>query len=328
MGWRTASARHGSSTVTPANQSARVTSALRAEDPPALGCYELLGRPGEGGMGAVFLGRDPAGTLVAVKVIRAEHARDESFRACFRSELNRVREVPACCTAEILDAAPEHRTPYRVVEYAAGPRLADVIGEQGPLRDGSLHSIAVGMASALAAIHSAGIVHRDLKPADVLPALGSPKVIDFGIAKAIDATSHHTLTQKMVGAHSYMSPERFSVNDPTPAADIFAWGAVVAYAATGRNPFAGDSPAATAGRILTQPSNLTGLEPGLLRVVERALSKDPADRPTARELLLNLTSVVVRDIRGTARPDRPGATAEAWCPARCPASPAAPRRAR
>lgn len=270
-----------------------MTSALRPEDPRVLGHYELIGRLGEGGMGAVFLGRDPAGMLVAVKVIRAEHARDENFRARFRSEVNRAREVPAFCTAEVLDADPEHETPYLVVEYVDGPSLAEVIRDQGPLRGGGLHSVAVGVASALVAIHSAGIVHRDLKPANVLFALGSPKVIDFGIAKAVEATSHHTGTHEMVGTLAYMSPERFTPDTDrrlTPAADVFAWGAVVAYAATGRNPFAGDSPVATAGRILTQPPRLDGVPPSLAGIVERALAKEPAQRPTARELLLELTA--------------------------------------
>jgi hypothetical protein len=270
-----------------------VTSSLRPEDPRFLGCYELIGRLGEGGMGAVFLGRDPAGDLVAVKVIRAEYARDENFRARFRSEVNRAREVPAFCTAEVLDADPEHETPYLVVEYVDGPTLAEVIRQQGALRGGNLHSVAVGVASALVAIHSVGIVHRDLKPANVLFALGSPKVIDFGIAKAVEATSHHTGTQEMMGTLAYMSPERFTPdadNKLSPAADIFAWGAVVAYAATGRNPFAGDSPAATAGRILTQPPQLDGVPAGLLGIVRRALSKEPSERPTAQELLLELTA--------------------------------------
>jgi predicted Ser/Thr protein kinase len=270
-----------------------VTSSLRTEDPRVLGRYELIGRLGEGGMGAVFLGRDPAGGLVAVKVIRAEYARDENFRARFRSEVNRAREVPAFCTAEVLDADPDHETPYLVVEYVDGPSLAEVIREQGPLRGGNLHSVAVGVASALVAIHGAGIVHRDLKPANVLFALGSPKVIDFGIAKAVEATSHHTRTQEMVGTLSYMSPERFAPDAEqtlSPAADIFAWGAMVAYAATGRNPFAGDSPAATAGRILTQPPQLGGLPAGLAGIVGRALAKEPGQRPTAQELLLELTA--------------------------------------
>ncbi|GAA1638607.1 serine/threonine protein kinase [Actinoplanes couchii] len=264
----------------------------------SLGRYELLRLLGEGGMGSVWLGRDPSGTLVAIKVIKAEHARDLNFRARFRSEVNRARAVPAFCTAEVLDADPDHETPYLVVEYIDGPSLADVLRDQGPLRGGNLHSVAVGVASALVAIHSAGIVHRDLKPANVLFALGSPKVIDFGIAKALEATSHHTRPQEMVGTLSYMAPERFGADAElalTPAADIFAWGAVVAYAATGRNPFSAGDPVATAGRILTQPPNLDGLPPSLAGIVERALAKDPTQRPTAQELLLELTAAPSAD---------------------------------
>ncbi|AGZ44075.1 putative serine/threonine protein kinase [Actinoplanes friuliensis DSM 7358] len=244
-------------------------------------------------MGAVFLGREPAGRLVAVKIIKAEYARDEGFRARFRSEVNRAREVPAFCTAEVLDADPDHRTPYLVIEYVDGPSLAELVREQGPLRGGSLHSIAVGVATALTAIHSTGVVHRDLKPGNVLLAAGSPKVIDFGIAKALEATTHHTRTQDTVGTVSYMAPERLAADANrtlTPAADIFAWGAVIAFAATGRTPFAADSPAATAGRILTQPPQLDGVPAELAGIIGRALAKDPEQRPTAQELLFELVS--------------------------------------
>ncbi|GAA1638620.1 serine/threonine-protein kinase [Actinoplanes couchii] len=284
--------------------------------PATLGPYQLLRLLGEGGMGAVHLARDPSGTLVAIKVIKAEHARDPGFRARFRSEVNRAREVPPFCTAEVLDADPDHETPYLVVEYVDGPNLGELIRQQGPLRGGSLHSVAVGVASALVAIHSAGIVHRDLKPANVLFSLGSPKVIDFGIAKALEATSHHTQGQEVLGTLSYMAPERFAPGadqNLTPAADVFAWGAIVAYAASGRNPFAGDNPAATAGRILTQAPDLTALPPSLAGIVERALAKDPAQRPTARDLLLELTAGPLSEdstvrLRGAASPLRGAAS--------------------
>jgi hypothetical protein len=266
----------------------RVTDPLRPGDPEELGGYRLLGRLGQGGMGAVFLGRSPAGRLVAVKVIRPEYAYEPEFRARFRSEVNRAREVPPFCTAEVLGADPDHPTPYLVVEYVDGPSLAQVVTERGPLQAGSLHSVAVGVATALAAIHGAGVIHRDLKPANVLLAMGTPKVIDFGIARAFEATSHHTRTDQMVGTVAYMAPERFdsdAANPVGPAADVFAWGAVIGYAGTGRTPFRADSPAATAARILTQPPELTGLPQPLRALVERTLAKDPADRPTAHELL-------------------------------------------
>ncbi|MEU1590474.1 serine/threonine-protein kinase [Micromonospora sp. NPDC005710] len=261
---------------------------LRLGDPASLGGYEVLDRLGDGGMGSVFLARSPQGRRVAVKVVRSELSHDEEFRGRFRSEVNRARQVPPFCTAEVLDADPDHDPPYLVVEYVEGPTLAEVVRKQGPLGAAQLHSIAVGVATALTAIHGAGVIHRDLKPANVLVAPGGIKVIDFGIARAFEATSQHTRTNQMVGTVSFMAPERFDTTAGRPvgpAADIFAWGALVAQAATGRSPFGGDSATATAMRILTQPPDLSGLNGPLRELVSRALQKDPADRPTARELL-------------------------------------------
>jgi hypothetical protein len=260
---------------------------LRDGDPRSLGGYELLARLGEGGMGSVFLGRRDDGLLVAIKIIKSEYAHEEEFRGRFRSEVKRARQVPPFCTAAVLDADPEHPTPYLVVEYVDGPRLDEVVAREGPLADSRLHGVAVGVATALTAIHGAGVIHRDLKPGNVLFALGTPKVIDFGIARALEVTSQHTHPDQMVGTVAYMAPERFDGvhRDITPAADVFAWGAVIAYAGTGRTPFRADSPVATAARILTQPPDLTGMSGPLADLVALALSKDPEDRPTAHELL-------------------------------------------
>lgn len=239
-------------------------------------------------MGTVYLARTADGRPVAVKMIRSDLALDDEFRGRFRSEVNRARQVPPFCTAEVLDADPDHERPYLVVEYVDGPSLAAVVEEHGPLTPANLHGLAIGMATALTAIHGAGVIHRDLKPSNVLLALGSPKVIDFGIARAVEATSLHTRANQMVGTVAYMAPERFGSDAGsaiTPAADIFAWGAVLAYAGTGRTPFAADSQPAVAARILTQPPDLTGLVPPLRDLIERALTKDPAERPAARELL-------------------------------------------
>ena len=266
---------------------------LRAGDPEFLGEYRLVARLGQGGMGTVYLGRTPSGRPVAIKVVRPELAHEAEFRARFRSEVNRAREVPPFCTAELLDADADHETPYLVVEYVDGPSLAEVVAEQGPLTGGNLHSVAVGVATALAAIHGAGVIHRDLKPANVLFALGTPKVIDFGIARAFDATSQHTGTDQMVGTVAYMAPERFDGDSSRmgPAADVFAWGVVVTYAGTGRTPFGGDSAAATAGAILTRPPRLDGLPAPLRDLVARTLDKEPRLRPTAFELLDALVTV-------------------------------------
>jgi len=268
------------------------SSPLQPGDPRRLGDFHLLARLGEGGMGVVYLGRDSGGRPVAIKTVRAELAGREEFRARFRSEMQRVRQVPSFCTAAVVDADPDHETPYLVVEYVDGPSLEEVVSERGPVPAGDLHSVAVGVAAALAAIHGAAVIHRDLKPSNVLLSLGLPKVIDFGIARALEVTSRHTRTDQMVGTVSYMAPERLdsALGDITPAADIFAWGAVVAYAGTGRSPFRGDSPMATAARILTVEPDLSGLPESLVELVGRALAKDPADRPTAAELVQRLVA--------------------------------------
>jgi len=282
----------------------RQAAPLLPRDPRTLGEYELVGRLGEGGMGTVYLGRTRSGVLVAVKVVRADLAPGDEFRRRFRSEVARARQVPPFCTAEVLDADPDHEQPYLVVEYVDGPTLAHVVEERGPLTAANLHSVAIGVATALTAIHGAGVIHRDLKPRNVLLAPGSPKVIDFGIARAMGATSGNTHAGQMLGTVAYMAPERFGpeADAPlTPAADVFAWGGVVAYAGTGRTPFAADSPPATAARILTQPPDLSGLTGALRDLVAYALAKDPADRPSARELLDLLVD----------GPSRPAATAAA-----------------
>jgi hypothetical protein len=253
-----------------------------------MGPYELIGRLGEGGMGTVYLALSPEGRRVAVKIIRSGLAHDPQFRQRFRSEVERAQDVPPFCTAEVLDADPDHAQPYLVVEYVEGPSLASVVADHGPLTPSNLHGLAIGVATALTAIHGAGVIHRDLKPSNVLLAPGSPKVIDFGIARAVEGAVSHTRTDQMVGTVTYMAPERFDSGNGrtvTPAADIFAWGAVVAYAGTGRTPFAADLPHMVAVRILTMPPDLDGLTGPLRELVDRALAKDPAERPTARELL-------------------------------------------
>ncbi|WP_328468648.1 protein kinase [Actinoplanes sp. NBC_00393] len=268
--------------------------ALRPGDPLRVGPYQLIGRLGEGGMGCVYLATDPSDRKVAVKIIRADLAHQHEFRSRFRSEVQRAREVPPFCTAEVLDADPDHETPYLVVEYVDGPSLAAVVAEQGPLTPGNLHGVAIGVATALTAIHGAGVIHRDLKPSNVLLAPGSPKVIDFGIARAAQAVDGPTRTDQMVGTVTYMAPERLEPGprqQVTPAADIFAWGAVVAYAGTGRTPFAADMPHIVAVRILTGEPDLDGLAEPLRGLVEQTLAKDPAQRPSAREVLDRLLTM-------------------------------------
>ena len=261
---------------------------LRPTDSNRLGPYQLLRRLGEGGMGTVYLGRTATGQLVAIKVIRGEYADEPEFRLRFRSEVAHAQTVPPFCTAEVIDADPDHETPYLVVEYVDGPSLSQAVADRGPLTPSNLHALAIGVATALTAIHRAGIIHRDLKPSNVLLAPGSPKVIDFGIARAAAAVTSITRTDQLMGTVGYMAPERLepgTADAITSAADIFAWGAVVAYAASGYPPFHSDSPATTAIAILTGEPDLGGLAGPLRDLVARALAKNPAERPTARELL-------------------------------------------
>lgn len=272
---------------------------LRPSDPAELGPYRLLRRLGEGGMGSVYLAQSAeGGPFAALKMIRHDLASDADFRRRFRSEVARAQSVPAFCTAEVLDADPDFDPPYLVVEFVRGPSLNRVVQDQGPLSPANLHGLAIGVATALTAIHGAGVIHRDLKPANVLLSLSGPKVIDFGIARAPEGTAlTDTGSNQLIGTIPYMAPERLDAGLQMPltaAADVFSWGAVVCFAGTGRTPFTGANGVETAARILTQPPDLTGLS-GLLRsLVERSLAKNPADRPSARELLDELVGSSAR----------------------------------
>ncbi|GIJ43176.1 hypothetical protein Val02_00620 [Virgisporangium aliadipatigenens] len=269
------------------------TQPLLPGDPRRLGQYEILGRLGEGGMGTVYLGSSPAGRAVAVKVVKAALAGDPAHARRFRSEVARAQQVPPYCTAEVLDADLEHDPPFLAIEYVDGPSLGDVVERDGPLSPANLYALAVGTAAALTAIHGASVIHRDLKPSNVLLAPGSPKVIDFGLAQPVDA-GNFTGEKNVVGTVPYMAPERFgpsATRIATQAVDIFGWGAVIAFAGTGRIPFGeGGSALAIAQAILNDPPDLGTLAGPLRDLVAAALSKDPRDRPTARELLDRLTA--------------------------------------
>ncbi|MDR6319662.1 WD40 repeat protein [Actinoplanes couchii] len=277
---------------------------LLAGDPDRLGQYQLLGRLGAGGMGTVFLGTAPDGQRVAVKAIRPEWSSDPAFLARFRSEVKRAREVPPFCTAAVLDADVEHDPPYLVVEFVDGPSLASVVRERGPLKPSEVYGLAVGVATALVAIHGAGVVHRDLKPANVLVAVGLPKVIDFGIARGTELSAELTGPDQVMGTVGYVAPESLDGSGKAgPAADVFAWGVLIGYAATGSTPFHGDSPMATIGRMLTQPPDLTGIPDSLRDLVATTLEKDPSARPTARELLDSLLSMGTADVSSNVTPE-------------------------
>ncbi|MBB6118972.1 serine/threonine-protein kinase [Nocardiopsis algeriensis] len=262
---------------------------LAAGDPATIGPYVLSGKLGSGGMGTVYLGSLPdRGNQVAIKVIRPELAFDEATRARFRDEMENARKVASFCTAKVLDHGTFENRPYMVTEYIAGTALAEHIAENGPLDSSTLHGFALGVAAALAAIHRTGLVHRDLKPANVLLSLSGPRVIDFGIARAMNTATNHTQTGIVMGSPGWMAPEQLLEEQVTTKADIFAWGCLVAFAGNGTHPF-GNGDAMTLGkRVLFAEPQIGNLDSPLDRLVLRALDKDPNRRPTAQDLLLEL----------------------------------------
>ncbi|MFF4849866.1 serine/threonine protein kinase [Streptomyces sp. NPDC001194] len=260
---------------------------LRAGDPERIGGFTLVGRLGAGGMGVVYLAQGPDGRLVAVKRLREEFASDLEFRARFRREAAALLRVQGACTARVLAVETGAGSPFVVMEYVQGPTLAEHVGEHGPLRGDMAHGFAVGLAEALVAIHGAGLVHRDLKPGNVLLSNQGPKVIDFGIAQAADATAL-TRPGVVVGTMGYMAPEQ-ARGQAGPAADVFAWALTVAYAATGRHPFGTGPSEALLYRVLHEEPDLDGVPARLRTLLAQALDRAPERRPAPRHLLAALT---------------------------------------
>ncbi|TDB94697.1 serine/threonine protein kinase, partial [Actinomadura sp. 7K534] len=257
--------------------------ALQPGDPSRLGDYEVSGRLGEGGQGVVYLGRGPGGEQVAIKLLRTRLGRDGKAHQRFVREVAAAERVAPFCTARVITADLHGETPYVVSEYVDGPSLHDRVRDGGPLTGTSLDRLAIVTATALAAVHEAGIVHRDFKPGNVLLAPDGPRVIDFGIARVLDATS--TLTSQLVGTPAFMAPEQINGEETGPAGDMFAWAGTIIYAATGRPPFGGDTVAAVMNRIVHHEPDLGALTGPLREVVAAALNKDPAQRPTPRDVI-------------------------------------------
>ncbi|WP_217707786.1 serine/threonine protein kinase [Nonomuraea rhodomycinica] len=259
---------------------------LRPGDPQRLAGLELVGRLGEGGQGVVYLAKDHTGAQFAVKWLRHDLAADRVSVERFLREAQVAQRIAPFCTAAVLGSGVEQERPYIVSEFIEGPSLQRIVQDEGPRAGASLHRLAIGTATALAAIHQAGVVHRDVKPANVILGADGPRVIDFGIARALNATS--TISGMPVGTPSYMPPEQILGHPAGPAADMFSWASTMVYAASGRAPFGSDTMPAVINRVLNNPPDLGVLDGPLRELVAACLDKDPARRPTAEQVLMRL----------------------------------------
>ncbi|MFF0290137.1 serine/threonine-protein kinase [Streptomyces sp. NPDC005262] len=288
---------------------------LGSGDPQRIGAYRLLGRLGAGGMGQVYLARSDRGRTVAIKLVRRELAEQQEFRDRFRQEVRAARRVGSAWTAPVLDADTEAAVPWVATGYVAGPSLQATVsgragvpappgpGAYGPLPERSVRILGAGLAHALRSIHSADLIHRDLKPSNILLTIDGPRVIDFGIARALDTVTDGGLTRtgSLVGSPGFMAPEQVRGERVTAACDVFCLGSVLAYASTGRLPFSGadNEVHALLFRIAQEEPDLTGVPADLVGLVRDCLRKDPADRPTTGAILERLVE---------------GDTAEPWLP--------------
>jgi serine/threonine protein kinase len=257
---------------------------LAAGDPWQVGVYRLRFRLGAGGMGRVFLGFSPAGRAVAVKIVHPELARDPEFLERFRREVRAAEAVSGAYTAPVVAAGPHDDPPWLATVFVVGPSLADVIEQAGPLPQTAVWRLVGGLIEALQAVHACGLVHRDLKPTNVLLAADGPRVIDFGISRALEGTAL-TASSMIVGTPAFMSPEQVQGSPAGLPSDVFALGSVIAFAATGAAPFGSGDLVATAYRIVHTQPDLGGMPLSLRNLVVGCLAKAAGDRPPLTQLL-------------------------------------------
>lgn len=260
---------------------------LQPGDPRRLGSFEVTGRLGVGEQGAVFLGRDPSGGAVAVKVLHVRLSGEPVARSRFAGAFASARKVSGFYTAAILSADVEGDRPYVVSEWVDGPSLQQLVDEEGPRGVAVVERLAAGIAIALAAVHRAGAVHHNLKPGNVLLGRDGPRLSDFGIAEALEAVNV-SFTGHITDDPAYKAPEQLSGMGIGPAADVFAWASTILFAASGRPPFGDGSPSEVMQRIVYDEVDLSEVPDSLRDVMTDALAKDPANRPASKDLLLRL----------------------------------------
>ncbi|MEN3356546.1 MAG: hypothetical protein V7637_528 [Mycobacteriales bacterium] len=265
---------------------------LQRNDPDRIGSYTLLGRLGAGAMGRVYLGKSPAGRLVAVKTIKLEYAEEPDFRARFAHEVTAAGKVSGVFTAAVVEADPDADVPWLATAYVPAPSLDQLVQACGPLPVSAVRWLAAGCAEALGSIHNAGLVHRDLKPSNVLVAADGPRVIDFGVARAVDQL-HMSTAHGSVGTPAYMAPEQARDNRrATMASDVFSLGSTLLYAATGHAPYQGETVLDILVQLATEAPDLSALPRELGDVVIGCLERDPRQRPTPAALLAGLAPYV------------------------------------
>jgi serine/threonine protein kinase len=277
---------------------------LSGDDPAEIGGYRLRARLGAGGMGRVYLASTPGGRRVAIKVVRPELGDDPDFRTRFRQEIAAAQRVRGLYTAELLSADPDATPPFLITAYVPGPSLQRAVADHGPMPAETVIRLVAGVAEALQAIHAAGVVHRDLKPSNVLLAPDGPRVIDFGIARAAEATSV-TGSGIRVGSPQFMAPEQIRGTTATPAVDVFALGSVAAFTLLGRVPFGEGNPAALMHRVLNAEPNLTGCTGPIRDLIAGCLAKDPAARPDPTQIIETCRTLAEGNL---------GDFAESWWP--------------
>ncbi|MFF0308127.1 serine/threonine protein kinase [Streptosporangium sp. NPDC004379] len=275
---------------------------LLSGDPREIGPYRLVGRLGAGGMGVVYAGVDDTGRRVAVKLVHEPLSVDLEFRRRFSREISVLDGVEGVCLARVLGSDPGTERPWLATEYIPGPTIEQHVRAGGPLSGDALYGLAAGVAEALVAMHAAGVVHRDLKPSNVILAPDGPRLIDFGIAKVLDGgTVTHTGT--LVGSPGWISPEEYGEGSAGTPADVYGWALLVLFTVTGEPPYGAGRPEVLAYRVREETPD-TGAVPADLRdLVERALAKDPAERPAAAEVLAGVTDAWRNRADGTAEPE-------------------------